>query len=190
MIRIAGLLLAPGAGANKDHEGLVAVEEALGDKIRVLRVDFPYMIAGKKIPDKTPVLVDTICQASKQFALELGVPLESIAVGGRSMGGRMASLAVAGGLKTAGLISISYPLHAPGKPEQKRSEHFPNISVPCLFVSGDRDAFATPEELETAIRTINGPTKLVFIPKGNHGLKNRHQEAANAVAGFIDTLAK
>ena len=80
-----------------------------------------------------------------------------IAIGGRSFGGRMCSLAVAEGLSVAALVLISYPLHPPGRPDRLRTEHFPALDLPCLFVSGRRDAFATPEELERETAAIPGP---------------------------------
>src|SRR5690606_21236718 len=87
--------------------------------------------------------------------------------GGRSYGGRMCSMAVAEGQPAAGLVLLSYPLHPPGKPDRLRTEHFPAIGVPCLFVSGERDPFGSPEELEAATAAIAGPVTHVWLAGGN-----------------------
>ena len=100
----------------------------------------------------------------------------SIALGGRSMGGRMCSMAVAEGLPALGLVLISYPLHPPGKPDQLRTEHFPRLSVPCLFVSGTRDAFgiarraAGGDASHPRARSIHH-----FLEGGDHGLRRRRR---------------
>jgi hypothetical protein len=101
------------------------------------------------------------------------------------MGGRMASMAVAEGLPAAALVLISYPLHPPGRPERRRTDHLGSIKVPCLFVSGTRDAFGTPEELEAATALIPGPVTHVWIEGGDHGLRRRDADAASTVAAWL-----
>ncbi|MGO9583676.1 MAG: alpha/beta family hydrolase, partial [Acidimicrobiales bacterium] len=136
---VSGLLLAPGARAGRDQSALVAVDQALAAHgLRVERMDFPYRLAGRRAPDRQPVLVASVVVAARQLAAELGVPQGRIALGGRSMGGRMCSIAVAEGLPAAALVFVSYPLHPPGKPDKLRVGHFAAIEVPCLFVSGTR----------------------------------------------------
>ena len=142
----AGLILTPGAGASRDHHTLVAVEAAVAP-LPVLRLDFQYRIAGKRMPDRPPVAVGHLREEAQRWATELGVPTSSLVLGGRSYGGRMCSMAVAVGLPAAGLVLLSYPLHPPGKPDRLRVEHFPALDLPVLFVSGDRDPFGSPEEL-------------------------------------------
>jgi predicted alpha/beta-hydrolase family hydrolase len=149
--KIKGILLTPGAGSGRDHHTLVAIERALAP-LPVARVDFPYRKAGRRAPDRQPVLVQSILDDAATFAASVPAPPRAIVYGGRSMGGRICSIAVANGLPAAGLVLISYPLHPPGKPEALRVEHFPNIDVPCLFISGDRDSFGTRDELEAATR--------------------------------------
>ena len=87
------------------------------------------------------------------------------------MGGRMCSMAVAEGLPAAGLVLISYPLHPPGRPDRLRVEHLPALTVPCLFVSGTRDPFGTPAELEAATAAIPGPVTHVWIEGAGHEVK-------------------
>jgi predicted alpha/beta-hydrolase family hydrolase len=101
------------------------------------------------------------------------------------MGGRMCSMAVADGLSAAALILISYPLHPPGKPDQLRIDHFSAISVPCLFVSGTKDAFGTPSELTKATELIKGDVTHVWIDGGDHGLRNKDSQVVDAVGSWI-----
>ncbi len=101
----------------------------------------------------------------------------------------MCSMAVADGLPAAGLVLVSYPLHPPGKPDTMRTEHFPQLGVPCLFVSGTRDAFATPAELEAATAAIPGPVSHVWLEGGDHGLRRREAEVAEAVREWVTSAA-
>ena len=110
------------------------------------------------------------------------MPKDKVALGGRSMGGRMCSIAAAEGLAAAALVLVSYPLHPPGKPGKLRVEHFGAIEVPCLFVSGTRDQFGTPAELEEATAAIAGPVTHVLVDNGDHGLRRRDDEVAAIVA--------
>jgi len=185
----AGLVLTPGAGAGSDQPSLVAIEGALAPAgVRVDRIDFPYRLAGKKAPDRPPVLLATVIEAADALAADLGVDGTRIAVGGRSMGGRMCSMAVADGLAAAALVLVSYPLHPPGKPERLRTEHFPSITVPCLFVSGTRDSFGTPAELESATAAIPGPVTHVWLEGGDHGLRRKDAEVADHVRDWFLAL--
>ncbi|MGD0943397.1 MAG: alpha/beta family hydrolase [Acidimicrobiales bacterium] len=186
---VSGLLLAPGASAGRDQNALVAIDRALAAHgLRVERMDFPYRLAGRRAPDRQPVLVASVVAAARQLAADLGVPQDWIALGGRSMGGRMCSIAVTEGLPAAALVLVSYPLHPPGKPDKLRVGHFAAIEVPCLFVSGTRDQFATPCELEAATAAIAGPVTRVFVDKGDHGLRRRDEEVAAIVTAWVLAL--
>jgi predicted alpha/beta-hydrolase family hydrolase len=186
---VAGLVLTPGASAGRDQPALVAVDRAVSSGgVRVERIDFPYHLAGRRAPDRPPVLLATVVSAAETLAEALGVAPTRIALGGRSMGGRMCSMAVAGGLGAAGLVLISYPLHPPGRPDKPRTEHLGSVGVPCLFVSGTRDAFGTREELEAATAVIPGPVTHVWIEGGDHGLKGKDGPVAGAVASWIASL--
>jgi predicted alpha/beta-hydrolase family hydrolase len=160
--RPAGLVLTPGASADRDHHTLVAIDEALVD-LPVLRLTLGT--------NRVPSAVKKMVAASEVFADELGVPLDRLAYGGRSFGGRSCSVAVAEGLPAAALALLSYPLHPPGKPDNLRVEHFPEINVPALFVSGRRDPFGTPEEFERHMPAIPGPTTVEWVD-GNHAPKD------------------
>jgi len=184
--RVGALVLAPGASAGRDQPALVAIDDALTPAgVVVERMDFPYRLAGRRVPDKAPVLVASVVDAARRLAKDHGVAPARVALGGRSMGGRMCSMAVAEGLHAAALVLVSYPLHPPGKPERRRVEHFGAIAVPCLFVSGTRDAFGTPEELEEATRAITGPVTHVWTEGGDHGLRGRDAQVAGVVAEWL-----
>jgi len=183
------LLITPGAGHDRDQSTLVAIEAALVvHGVAVERMDFPYRRAGRRAPDRAPVLIEAVRQGLADLASRTGLSPEKIALGGRSMGGRMCSMAVAEGLPARALVLIAYPLHPPGKPERARTEHFPALRVPCLFVSGTRDSFGTPAELEAATPTIPGPVTHVWLDGGDHGLRRRDVEVTDAVREWLLAL--
>ena len=182
---VAGLILTPGASAGRDHAGLVAIDEAVSPLgISVDRVEFPSQAAGKRRTDPPAVCMEVVREAATDLARRLDVPVSRIAVGGRSFGGRMCSMAVAEGLEAAALVLVSYPLHPPGRPDRLRTEHFPALNLRCLFVSGRRDAFASPEELERETGAIPGAVTLAFVD-GDHGLRKGAGEAAGMVASWL-----
>ena len=186
---IGALLLTPGAGADRTQSALVAIDEAVSaDGVAVERIDFPYRKAGRKAPDRAPVLVASVVEAAADLAARTGVAPAAIALGGRSMGGRMCSMAVAEGLPAAALVLISYPLHPPGKPDKLRTDHFGALHVPCLFVSGTRDAFGTPEELEASTQAIPGPVTHEWVEGGSHGLRGADGRVAEVVRSWISAL--
>jgi predicted alpha/beta-hydrolase family hydrolase len=186
---VAGLVLTPGASAGRDHPGLVVVDQAVSTLgLAVDRVEFPGQAAGKRRTDPPAVCIEVVRDAATALAHRLGVPVSRIAVGGRSFGGRMCSLAVAEGLDAAALVLVSYPLHPPGKPDRLRTEHFGALELPCLFVSGRRDAFASPEELERETAAIPGAVTLSFVD-GDHGLRRGATEAAAVVASWLSGLS-
>ena len=179
------LLLFPGAGSASTHASLLAIEAAVAPTPCV-RADFPYRKAGRKAPDRTPVLL----QAVRAEAAAIGAGA-ALVLGGRSMGGRMCSLAVGDAddpLPAKALVLISYPLHPPGKPEKLRVEHFPRLHVPCLFVSGTKDTFGTPAELEEWTATIPGPVTHEWLEGKGHDLKGCDQRIATIVAAWLAAL--
>ncbi len=181
------LLLTPGAGSGRDHPTLVAIEAAVAP-VPVARVDFPYRRAGRRAPDRAPKLIACVVEEAAALAERVGVSPESMVLGGRSMGGRMCSMAVAGGLPAAGLVLISYPLHPPGKPDRLRTEHLTALAVPCLFVSGTRDPFGTPGELEAATSAVPGSVTHAWIEGAGHELKGHDAEVADTVAAWLNQM--
>jgi predicted alpha/beta-hydrolase family hydrolase len=182
------LLLTPGAGADRDQPSLVAIERAL-EPVPVERMDFPYRLAGRKSPDKPAVLLAAVREGAAKLAQRTGLAPNRLVLGGRSMGGRICSMAVADGLEARALVLISYPLHPPGKPETLRTEHLPRLTTPCLFVSGTRDAFGTPAELEAATKTIPGDVTHVWIEGGDHGLRRKDDQVADIVSDWVRGLS-
>jgi uncharacterized protein len=186
---VDGLLLTPGAGSGADHHTLVALEHALAP-LPVVRVDFPYRREGRKAPDRAPKLIACVNDEADAFAERLGIPADHLVLGGRSMGGRMCSMVVAEGRPAAGLVLLSYPLHPPGKPERLRVEHFPALDVPCLFVSGTRDPFGTPDEFDREVAAIPGPVTFHWIEGGRHDVKDRDDEIVAVVGEWLRSLPK
>lgn len=185
----AGLVLFPGAGASRDHSCLVAIERAVSP-LPVLRADFAYRKAGRKAPDRTPVLLASVREEATAFAERLGVGTERLLLGGRSLGGRMCSIAVAEGLPAAGLVLVAYPLHPPGRPDQLRTAHLPSITVPCLFISGTRDAFGGVDELEAALELVRGPVTRFWLSGGTHDLKKFDAEVGDLVRDWSTALTR
>mgnify|MGYP000135483265 CR=1 FL=1 len=185
--RAAAMLLFPGAGSASSHPSLVAIERAVAP-MPVSRADFPYRREGRRAPDRAPKLLACVVEEAARLATDAGVAPARLVLGGRSMGGRMCSIAVADGLPSAGLVLISYPLHPPGKPDALRIEHFPRLAVPCLFISGARDPFGTPEELEHHASAIAGKVTHVWVEGGRHDLKGADDMIATTVAAWVASI--
>lgn len=180
------LLLTPGAGASRDHHTLVAVQD-LVSPLPCRRMDFPYRLAGRRAPDRAPVAIAHLAEQAGGFMASLGLPPGRLVLGGRSYGGRMCSMAVAAGLPAAGLVLLSYPLHPPGDGEKLRVDHFPEIDVPVLFVSGDRDPFGSPEEFAEQIPHIPGQVTTVWVT-GTHDPRGKDALVAAAVRNWLVSL--
>ena len=184
------LVLYPGAGSGRDHSSLVAIERRLGRRASVERIDFPYRREGRRAPDRAPKLLASIREDLAGFSRRRG----PVVMGGRSMGGRMTSMVAADVdgsgpvARLAGLVLICYPLHPPGKPDRLRVEHLGAIDVPCLFVSGTKDPFGSPDELLAWTSTMSAPVEHVWIEGGRHDLKGADDTIAAAVAHFVDAL--
>lgn len=181
------LLLYPGAGSGREHSSLVAIERTLGAAARVERRDFPYRREGRRAPDRAPRLMAAIRDDLASLRRRRG----PLVMGGRSMGGRMTSMVAAdvdaaGEVdRLAGLVLVCYPLHPAGKPDRLRVEHLVDITVPCLFVSGTKDPFGSPEELIGWTATIRAPVEHVWIEDGRHDLRGADDMIASAVAEFV-----
>ena len=178
---------APGAGSNLDDPfGSYCAERLPGDGIEFWRFQFPYMEAGRRAPDRGHVLEAT-WSAVIEAAHEADLPL---VVGGRSMGGRVASQVVAKEAPVAGLALFAYPLHPPGKPEQRRDEHLGSIAMPTLFCSGTRDTFASADELEQ-VRASMPEASLCLLEGADHGfatLKSSGRRREDVWAEAVDAL--
>jgi len=180
------MLLFPGAGSASTHASLVAIEAAVAP-LPCVRADFPYRLAGRRAPDRAPVLL----QAVRVAAAPLLATGDGLVLGGRSMGGRMCSMVVgdeADPLPARGLVLISYPLHPPGKPDRLRIEHLPRLHVPCLFVHGTKDPFGSRAEIEEHVAAIPGPVTYEWIDGKGHDLKGCDQRIAEVVARWVSAL--
>jgi predicted alpha/beta-hydrolase family hydrolase len=169
------VLLAHGAGADLDAPALRAVADALADaKVPSLRFNYPYRDAGKKAPDRPAALLAATRAAVDELASRTKLPPERLVLGGRSMGGRYCTL-VAGAetdpVPALGLCPLGYPLHAAGKPAQRRDEHFGRLTMPVLFVSGTRDSLASKADLVKSARRIKGPVTWCWLDTADHGFK-------------------
>lgn len=175
------LVLAHGAGAGQTHRFMVGFAEALAARgIDVMTFDFLYLAAGRRLPDKNDKLEAcwraAIAEARDEFAGR--TPF----LGGKSMGGRIASQLAAAGEDAPGLVLLGYPLHPPTQPEKLRIVHLHNLSLPTLVLQGRRDQFGAPEELR---RYFPPSTEIVPMPGGHSFDEKAWPEAQARVADFI-----
>jgi predicted alpha/beta-hydrolase family hydrolase len=186
------VLLAHGAGAGMDAPALARFAEALAAAgVPSLRFHYPYRSAGRRAPDRAPVLAAATRQAAAELVRRAKLPPERVVLGGRSMGGRYCSLLAADPddpFPGLGLVLLGYPLHPPGKPDRARSEHFPRLRLPVLFVSGDRDTLARADLLEEHARLIPGPVTLHWVPTADHGFRPLRREG-HTFDGVLDDAA-
>jgi hypothetical protein len=182
-------ICAPGAGGHMNDRAMLATGEALSAiGIEVRRFNFPYRERGAKLPDPMPVL-------QKRFAAEAdaarpdlhGRPL---ILGGRSMGGRVATMLAADGFACEALLLFAYPLHPQGKPEKLRDAHLPRIRVPVLCFNGTRDALCTKELMQRALEPVGPNWRQHWIEGADHSLKGAKvmEEMTAAIAGWLQTL--
>ena len=185
-----GLVLFHGAGGDRNHPVFVALERSLS--VPVERIDFPYRRKGpgRRPPDRMPKLIDAVKAATVEAGQRFGIDTTDLVIGGRSMGGRAASLAVADGLAVGGLLLLSYPLHPPGKPERLRTQHFAALDIPVLLVQGDRDPFGKPPEFAEQLTAIPGPVRELWLtgPRSGHDPKDREDEIVPVVQEWMAEL--
>ena len=180
---------APGAGSGlADAFGVYAARRLAAEGIETWRFQFPYKEKGRSAPDAPALLQATWRAVIEAVASAGGGP---VVIGGRSMGGRIASMVVAAGdAPVAGLALLAYPLIPPGKTSSDRADHFPSIIMPTLFCSGTRDNFAAPEQLRDAVRLAPNAT-LHFLEGADHGfatLKASGRSKDDVFRGAVDAL--
>jgi predicted alpha/beta-hydrolase family hydrolase len=188
---IAGFVLAHGAGAGQISGFMVEAARGLSSRhVTTATFDFPYITAKRKIPDRAPVLEQAWREAIDSARSHMrDLPLF---IGGKSMGGRIAShVAAQGNVGTVnGLVFFGYPLHPPGRPEQMRDAHLPDIREPMLFIQGGKDTFGRGDEIRALLPRLHSAT-LHEIEGGDHsfrvaGGKARQQQVNVEV---LDTAA-
>lgn len=168
---VATLVLAHGAGAPMDSDFMNDMAALLAERgIAAMRFEFPYMqkrrATGRKSPpDRPPKLL-----ASFREALEMAGEPGKLFIGGKSLGGRMASM-LATEVPVRGVVCLGYPFHPPGKPERTRLEHLPEMKAPMLICQGERDPFGTPSEV--GAWELPQGIELYWLADGDHGLKPR-----------------
>jgi len=170
----AWLILAHGAGAGHDSAFIVSYARAFAALgLTTVTFNFPYTERGRRLPDPPRVLEACWMAIIAAVRRRAGVHARIVA-GGKSMGGRIASQVAADTAAAQdldGLVFLGYPLHPPGRPEQRRTAHWPNVPLPSLFVQGTRDTFASPEELRRDLPRFGGPATVVVVPGGDHSFK-------------------
>lgn len=192
-------VLAHGAGAGMRHPFMEEVALRLAEHgTSTLRYHFPYMEAGRRLPDRRAVLLETVQAAVR--AATAAAPRLPLLAGGKSMGGRMTSEAAAAGLLPAvrGLVFLGFPLHPAGRPSRERADHLAEVQVPMLFIQGTRDRLADLDLLEPVVRALGPRARLHLVEGGDHSfhLPKRSgrtegevlEGVARAVAGWACVL--
>jgi uncharacterized protein len=167
------VILGHGAGANQLSGFMRLFANGLAERgIDTVTFNFLYTEQGRKIPDAAPRLEGCYRAVIDATLKHKKLKGNRLVVGGKSMGGRIASqVAAQKGENIDGLVLLGYPLHPPGRPEKLRSEHLPKIKAPMLFVQGSRDAFGNKEEIAATIKKLKLPAKLYAVEGGDHSLK-------------------
>jgi hypothetical protein len=188
------VILGHGAGSNQSSPGMVRIADALAARgFDAVTFNFLYSEQRRRLPDPNPKL--ELCWRRLIQAFHDGMLIKqgaALVIGGRSMGGRIASQVVAADPDgVAGLLLLGYPLHPPGQPEKLRTRHLADIRVPTLFVQGSRDGFGTPDELSPVIGGIKGPASLFVVETADHSLKVRKKAPLSqdqADTAVLDTI--
>jgi predicted alpha/beta-hydrolase family hydrolase len=167
------LILGPGAGAGQTSPFIVEFATGLAARgIDAVTFNFLYGEEGRRIPDPNDRLEGcyrAVIAAARQRIVSSG---DRLAIGGKSMGGRIASQVAAAGITDlAGLVFLGYPLHPPGRPDRLRAAHLPDIKAPMLFVQGSRDSFGTPDELRAIMTGLEPSPALYVVEGGDHSFK-------------------
>ncbi|QPC86624.1 alpha/beta hydrolase [Mesorhizobium sp. NBSH29] len=184
------VLLAHGAGAPMDSASMSALAKVLGEEgFRVARFEFAYMAARREGQRKPPPRADRLIPEFVAAIEALGA-VQKLLIGGKSMGGRVASMAADTLFqdgKIAGLVCFGYPFHPPAKPQQLRTAHLEELVTPTLVCQGDRDEFGTRDEVVGY--ALSDRIKILWLPDGDHDLKPRKSISGFSVANHLETVA-
>ncbi len=199
-----GVLLAHGAGNDRFAPVLVGVQQGLAQRgVTCATFNFLYKERGRRLPDPLPVLEDTYRDVLRWFRQRYAERIPNWVIGGKSLGGRVASHLVAEGEEALGLVFLGYPLHPAGNPRQLRVEHWSGIAVPMLFVQGTRDPLCDLRTLERVLRDFGernqAKFELVVIDGGDHSFivprslgrtqEEVYEEIAQHVARWLHELS-
>ena len=194
------MILAHGAGAPQTHPFMTAFARLLSARgIDVVTFNFLYMERGRRVPDPKARLEACYRAVIAAARARGGDGGRRMVIGGKSMGGRIATQVAAGadgdGAGVDGLVLLGYPLHPPGRPDKPRTAHLPSVAAPMLFVQGERDVFGTPDELRPVLATC-ADAELVTVTGGDHSFKTRgknappaaaiHETVAAQIAGWLE----
>jgi predicted alpha/beta-hydrolase family hydrolase len=167
----ATLILAHGAGAGQDGGFMTSFATALAELgVDVVTFNFLYIEQRRRVPDRRPALEACYAAVVQAVQSERG---GAVCIGGKSMGGRIATHIAADGRagSARGIVLLGYPLHPPGRHEDRRDAHLPVVRCPMLFVQGSRDAFGTPAELQPVLAALHKPASLHIVEGGDHSFK-------------------
>jgi predicted alpha/beta-hydrolase family hydrolase len=189
------LILGHGAGAGQTSGFMVSFATALAERgIDVVTFNFLYTEYGRRVPDPNSKLESCYRTVVDTVRGRTASSPDKLAIGGKSMGGRIASQVAASGVsELAGLVFLGYPLHPPGRPDRLRAAHLSEVKAPMLFVQGSRDAFGTPDELKPVIDRLQPTADLYVVEGGDHSFKVlksagiRQQEVYRAIQQQIET---
>jgi uncharacterized protein len=177
---------AHGAGSHRDHRSMLELSQALrAHGFDVVRFNFVYREKGRRVPDPMPKLMACFSSVVEQARSELGS--KKLILGGRSMGGRAASMLAAEGFACDGLFLLAYPLHPAGKPQRLRNEHFAKIKTPVLCVNGTRDALCTKQLMNAAIANLGWDMR--WLEGKDHSFRVTGEVAAMA-AQWLSRLVR
>ena len=167
------LILGHGAGAGQTSDFIVSFASGLTTRgIDMVTFNFSYMEQSRRIPDPNERLEASYHAVIEVVRERIKPTGDGLAIGGKSMGGRIASQVAAAGIgDLAGLVFLGYPLHPPGRLDHLRAKHLTAIKAPMLFVQGSRDAFGTPDELRPIITRLEPPADLYVLEGGDHSFK-------------------
>ena len=168
----AALILAHGAGAGQQSAFMTSFATGFAELgLDAITFNFLYTEQRRRIPDRRPAL--EACYAAVIQAVRSELDTTNLFIGGKSMGGRIATHVAAEGLAESprGVVLLGYPLHPPGRPGERRDAHLPDVRCPMLFVQGSRDPFGTPAELEPVVAALRAPATLYVVEGGDHSFK-------------------
>lgn len=201
--RRLALVLAHGAGAGRTHPFMVDYARASSERgVTIVTFNFPYMERGRRMPDRRTVLEACYREVLAELRVRADLAGRALFIGGKSMGGRMATYVAADmtaedRMALAGVVLLGYPLHPPGQPDRLRAAHLPDVGVPMLFVQGTRDSFGTPSDLECVLAGVSSVT-VWPVPGGDHSFKiparagsqsDLHRQIQDAIVGWMADVA-
>jgi predicted alpha/beta-hydrolase family hydrolase len=185
----AALILGHGAGAGQHSTFMVDFARALSALgVDIITFNFLYTAQGRRIPDRAPALEACYRAVIEAVRAEVESARRSLFIGGKSMGGRIASQVAAADpeLAVAGLVFLGYPLHPPGRPTERRDKHLRAIARPMLFVQGTRDALGTPGELAPILATLQPSPAVHVVAQGDHSFKLSRKDPAAQAAVYAE----